>query len=602
MTKKSYTDLVPELQKLGQFNLLEEIGHGGMGVVFRAFDPILNREVALKILREELSQDPKFLADFIREARAAAAISHPYIVQVHSVATEAGRSFIVMERLYGRTLGEIIEKDGSLNEERALDLAINITEALRAAYKNNQMIHGDIKPANIFLTDELGAKVLDFGLAKLANVETTSDQEIWGSPYYISPERVGRKAEDFRSDVYSLGATLFHALAGRPPFDADTPAELATKRLNEKPPLLRSINPKLTAKTEQVINKMLNKNILLRYMDYDAVLEDLREAKTEATAKRLGVDLHPEPHPVAPPAEIRKESAEKSKTPIFIGWLVAVLLITGMVVVVMSRQKPKEVSAPLPQPMPPPVVVTTTAPPVVLVQPPPKPTTEDLVAKRIAEEDRQRILQTETNLILTADMEGVPLLEGYDFVAILARYNSLEEKMTFPETKNLLHQRVTTIRWLVKFKEILLADIARSPYGRGDLITRTANPVVGTLVGATATMISVKNPYGTTEKAWKDLAPESVGKLAQFYIAGAASEMPSAVARRQLAYAVFCKQYEFHAEAIHRVLTALQLDSSLQGDVVLIWGKVSTALQKPMIEKPTPQVPTSKPKKSPKRK
>ena len=289
--------------KLGHFNLLEEIAHGGMGTVYRGFDPTLNREVAIKLLREDLARDPKFLNDFLEEARSAAAISHPHIVQVYLVGEESARYYIVMELLKGRTLREIIEHDGTMDEEHAIDLTIDVVEGLRAAYKNN-MIHGDIKPANIFITDDVGAKVLDFGLSKLANVEVAPTDGIWGSPYYISPERVGQKAEDFRSDVYSLGATLFQTLTGHPPFEADTPEELAAKRLNEKPPLLRDLNPALTRKTEEVVNKMLNKSILLRYRDYDALLAELKDAKTEATAKRLGVDLHPEakpPEPEPPP-------------------------------------------------------------------------------------------------------------------------------------------------------------------------------------------------------------------------------------------------------------------------------------------------------------
>lgn len=341
--------------KLGHFNLLEEIAHGGMGTVYRAFDPTLNREVAIKVLRENLASDPKFLKDFLQEARSAAAISHPNIVQVYFVGEEAGQYYIVMELLKGRTLREIIEKDGPLSEERALEIAIDVVAGLRAAYKN-QMIHGDIKPANIFVTEDVGPKVLDFGLSKLANVEVAPGEGIWGSPYYISPERVGQKAEDFRSDVYSLGATLFQALTGRPPFDAESPEELAAKRLNEKPPLLRDINPNLTAKTEQVVNKMLNKSVFLRYRDYDALLEDLRDAKTEATAKRLGVELHPElkpPEPQPPPPK-------KSALPLLVTGAVVVLVVVGALAFAFwarQKQPPPAPAAPAPaaqQPVKPP--------------------------------------------------------------------------------------------------------------------------------------------------------------------------------------------------------------------------------------------------------
>ena len=308
-----------------------------MGFVWRAMDPTLHREVAIKVLRDEIARDPKFAADFLQEARNAAAISHPHIAQVHLVGDTGGQYYIVMELLRGRSLRQILETDGPLDEERALDITIQVAEALRAAYKQ-QMIHGDIKPANIFITEDQGAKVLDFGLAKLANVEVIpSGGGIWGSPYYISPERVGQRAEDFRSDVYSLGATLFHAIAGRPPFDAEDPAQLALKRLSEKPPLLRDINPRITAKTEKVVNKMLNKSILMRYLDYDALLKDLNEAKTEATAQRLGVDLHAMEH-LQPPTPVAAPSPLSKELPIIIGVLIAMVAMVIVAVSFVLRQ------------------------------------------------------------------------------------------------------------------------------------------------------------------------------------------------------------------------------------------------------------------------
>jgi serine/threonine protein kinase len=351
--------------KLGHFNLIEEIAHGGMGTVFRAFDPTLNREVAIKVLREDLAHDPKFLNDFLQEARSAAAISHPHVVQIYFVGEESSQYYIVMELLKGRTLREIVEKDGPMTEEAAIDMTVDVIEGLRAAYNRNQMIHGDIKPANIFIADDVGAKILDFGLSKLANVDVAPDQGIWGSPYYISPERVGQKAEDFRSDVYSLGATLFQMLTGHPPFEADTPEELAAKRLNEKPPLLREWNPELTAKTEQVVNKMLNKSILLRYRDYDALLADLKEAKTEATAKRLGVDLHPEFQPPPPPPPRHQE---KSSLPLVITTVVVVLLIVAVVAYLFW---PRTSSTLNPAPSP---GTTTSTQPTESTPPPPTPT------------------------------------------------------------------------------------------------------------------------------------------------------------------------------------------------------------------------------------
>lgn len=297
--------------KLAHFELLEEIGHGGLGVVFRAFDPSLNRHVAIKVLKDEFAQDPKFVEDFLRESRNAAAISHPHIAQVHFVGEYEENRYMVMELVNGRSLEQIVQEDGPMPEAKALQVAIEISEALKAGYAVNQMIHGDIKPQNIVVGEECGAKLLDFGLAQLANVEANDSSDgVWGSPYYISPERVGRKAEDFRSDIYSLGATIFEALTGRPPFDAEDSTELALKRLNEKPPLLRTLNPNISKRTEQIINKMLHKNLLMRYLDYDTLLNDLRKAKaaalghapmTDTMEMRRTTGYITSPIPAAPP-------------------------------------------------------------------------------------------------------------------------------------------------------------------------------------------------------------------------------------------------------------------------------------------------------------
>ena len=188
-----------------------------MGKVYRAFDPSLNRTVAIKILAQELADDPKFVEDFLREAQNAAAISHPHIVQIYFVGSENNQYFLAMELLNGNPLSRLLEEAGPLPEGRVLKIGIEAVEALRTAY-DRHMIHGDIKPQNLFITDSAGVKLCDFGLAKLANVEAPQTDEVWGSAYYIAPERIQRKSEDFRSDVYSLGAMMFEALTGQPPY------------------------------------------------------------------------------------------------------------------------------------------------------------------------------------------------------------------------------------------------------------------------------------------------------------------------------------------------------------------------------------------------
>jgi hypothetical protein len=580
--------------KLGHFDLLEELAHGGMGTIYRAFDPTLNREVAIKVLRGPCAEDPKFMEEFLREARNAAAISHPHIVQVHFVGEHQGQSYIVMELLRGRTLREIKEKDGPLNEERALDIALQVTEGLQAAYQN-QMIHGDIKPANIFVTENVGAKILDFGLAKLADVEVAGSGEIWGSPYYISPERVGQKAEDFRSDIYSLGATLFDALAGHPPFDAEKPEALAIKRLNEKPPLLRSVNPQITEKTEEVVNKMLNKSPLLRYRDYEHLLADLREAKTAATAQRLGVSMRPGPGVIVQEPAGAAVSA-KSRLLLIVGAVAGAAVVLAVAWFLMMRKS-------VPVASPPPVTTTqrgtTTQPPAVTppvtsgstttVVPPSIPTPPNLSAS--IRQDKAAIEQ-----VLVA---VTPLWPVYAFNNAAAQYEAVSGQLTTDEGRKAMQPLLTSVRLLVEFQQLLIADIARQPYTRGDVFTRTGAAVPGRITGATADHFVVAMQYGETVVAWRDLAPAVLVQISESYgVAFSAQDLPPVVARRQLKQAVFCHQYALEDRAAFHATEALRLDPSLRADIIDVFGTVPTYTPPPPPPPPAP-VTTPKPKTPP---
>jgi serine/threonine protein kinase len=339
--------------KLGHFDLHDQIGQGGMGTVFRAFDPSLNRNVAIKLLDEDLAKDDKFVEEFLREAQNAAAISHPQIVQIYFVGEQEGNYYLVMELLQGRSLSAMVEQDGPLPEPLALSIAIEISEALKAAY-SNQMIHGDVKPQNIFVTNENGAKLLDFGLAKLANMEVAQSDGVWGSAYYVSPERIGQKAEDFRSDIYSLGATIFEALTGRPPFDAETVEELASKRLLEKPPLLRTLNPNISKRTESIINKMLAKSPLLRYLDYDSLINELRKAQSALLGNAPMTDTS---ELLRSTGQIPVMVTRKSQMPLVIIVSVAACIAAGAALYVfLHKEKPAPVpvvvNTPAPQPTP----------------------------------------------------------------------------------------------------------------------------------------------------------------------------------------------------------------------------------------------------------
>jgi len=212
------------------FVLRETLGVGGMGSVYKARDTRLDRDVALKILRQELSAEPKEAARLEQEARAAAAINHPHVVQVFSSGTDHGQIYLVMELVDRGSLDDLMEEHGRLSEEQVLRTGIQSAQGLQAAHAKG-LIHRDIKPANILFANEQTAKIGDFGLAVVAEQNAEAQNEIWGTPYYVAPERLDNAPEDFRSDIYSLGATLFHAMAGCPPIEGETNSASALREL-----------------------------------------------------------------------------------------------------------------------------------------------------------------------------------------------------------------------------------------------------------------------------------------------------------------------------------------------------------------------------------
>lgn len=262
-------------QQLGPFQLLEQIGRGGSSEVYLANDPQHQRQVVIKILREELARDAGVVIDFIQEASTMAVLRHPNICEVYCAGEQDGWYYIAMERLLGRTLGQVIDHEGLLPEHRVLEIGTDISLALASALQLKK-IHGDIKPANVFLTDSGQTKVLDFGLSRLTSIGQWTSDGVLGSPHYMSPERVQHLTETFSSDIYSLGATLFHALTGQPPFEAETLEEVAMMRLSQPAPAARSLRPDLTKETDQLIGSLLKKNPVQRPHDYDQLIQLLQ--------------------------------------------------------------------------------------------------------------------------------------------------------------------------------------------------------------------------------------------------------------------------------------------------------------------------------------
>ena len=262
-----------------RYEILEKIGNGGMAMVYKAKCHVLNRLVAVKILRDEFTTDEEFIKRFSIEAQAAASITHPNIVSVYDVGREGNLYYIVMELVKGKTLKEIItEEGGPLPWKWSVNIAMQIASALETAHKNN-IVHRDIKPHNIIITEDGIAKVTDFGIAKaVSNSTITAFGTTIGSVHYFSPEHARGGYTDSKSDIYSLGIVMYEMLTGRVPFDADTPVSVALKHMQEEPIPPIEVNPKIPKAVNDIIMKAIRKDTTLRYQTATDMLRDLNRA------------------------------------------------------------------------------------------------------------------------------------------------------------------------------------------------------------------------------------------------------------------------------------------------------------------------------------
>lgn len=275
------------------FLLLQPLGFGGMGTVYKALDLTLNRLLAIKILKRKFASSAEFLENFRREAQAAAAVNHNHVARVFSFGQHQGHCYLVMELLDRGSLDDRLTKIGKIPEKEALEIGIQIASGLKAAYETG-LLHRDVKPGNILFNEQGEAKIVDFGLARPRSAggsAASGGEPVWGTPYYIAPEKLTTHTEDFRSDIYSLGATLFHAMTGRPPFEAPTAADVAVKHATTPAYSLKTFLPTVQDTTAQVIGRMLAKNPTERYDSYDALIADLERAKkaVEEAEKKGGI-------------------------------------------------------------------------------------------------------------------------------------------------------------------------------------------------------------------------------------------------------------------------------------------------------------------------
>lgn len=331
---------------IGGFEVLGRLGQGGMGTVFRARQISMDRVVALKVLSERLARNREYVSRFIREARAAASLRHPHIVQAHDVGVADGYYYFAMEWVDGEGLDKVLARSGPMDQSRAVELMKQVCSALEAAHDAG-IIHRDIKPSNIMVDRHGLARVTDFGLARRSSDNETlltADGTILGTPAYVSAEMAAGKKIDCRSDLYSLGATFFHLLGGRPPFEGSSFFELISKHVNEQPPSLAEVAPRVDHRVCQIVDRLLAKDPDERYQSARAVrmaleaLGPLVTPKADALPSLARADATTVVGPGQSPAGPRKR---RLRRPLRLITLIALAaIVIGVVGAVLTRVGP----------------------------------------------------------------------------------------------------------------------------------------------------------------------------------------------------------------------------------------------------------------------
>ena len=271
---------------LRNFELLSIIASGGMGTVYTAHDVKLDREVALKMMKREIAADPESVQAFGREARAAAALNHTNIIHVYSFDEYEGQPYLVMELADQGSLDQRIESEGQVPELDVLDVGIKMASALASALKHN-LLHRDIKPGNILYNAEGEPKLIDFGLVRAAEASNTWEEHVWGTVYYVAPEKIERRGEDFHSDMYSLGGTLYHALTGRVPFEAPTVEEIVAAHVHTPLTPPDQVLVGISGLTSEALVRAMAKQPADRFKDYEEMQMALEAARSQLLVQQV---------------------------------------------------------------------------------------------------------------------------------------------------------------------------------------------------------------------------------------------------------------------------------------------------------------------------
>lgn len=418
-----------------RYRLGELLGTGGMALVYKAHDTLLDRPVAIKMLREPYASDPEFRARFLNEARTSARLEHPNIVHIYDVGIQQldaqnERPYIVMELVNGQNLKMLIREQAPLRVAQALELARQICAGVGVAHRAG-LVHCDIKPQNILVTPGGQVKITDFGIARALQKPAAggeSEQLIWGSPHYISPEQVLGQPPTPASDVYSIGVVLYEMLTGVPPFHAEDPTELALKHVQEDPAPMTSFNPRIPPRLEWLVRKVLSKEPAARYRNaeqFGMAIEAYRQSAEEGTVPQAPLAAPPKvplapppaavpPIPVAPrpaapvaPAPSAQPQAETADQPdwlLWVLWIVAAVAVLGLIPL-MWRVYQAYMTTP-----------TLPAPPIATITPTVEATTEIVTAPNLinlSAPEAQRLLESYgLRLNVAAERETTEALPG----------------------------------------------------------------------------------------------------------------------------------------------------------------------------------------------
>ncbi len=453
------------------FVLVETLGVGGMGTVYKARDTLLDRFVALKLLRQDLGTGIDHAAQLQQEARVAASVNHPNVVQVFSSGTDHGQFYLVMELVDHGSLDDFIEQQTRLPEEQVLESGIQVAKGLRAAHRKG-LIHCDVKPANILFVDEQTAKIGDFGLAGVAAEGAETRSEIWATPYYVAPERLNNELPDFRSDIYSLGATLFHAIAGKAPIEGETNSAVALRELKNRPLDLRKIMPEVSEATARVFHRMLAPEPAQRFSSYDELVAELEGARGFLNGKE-DVDL---------------AKPQQNRRPILAIAAVALVALIGIAGFFFVRKAQEH----------------TTSNTVLSA------TLENLRAMT----GRMKLVDHETvswNAALANYKEHVAV---YDFSGAGAAINAVQ--ITDSALKKSQTAMLKKAQWLADWKNKLIVDLTRAHFS-GSIADIDGARYNG-IVGADPEKLMLKTRYGIVGLPWAKLQPKKLLAVSASFI------------------------------------------------------------------------------------